>query len=109
MTNWAKIRDQLFERCSGYCEKCGQPLGQTWASHHRKLRSQGGKDELANLVALHHFCHNTGRNSVHMQPRASYANGLMVRSHDNPGIVPLRLLDGTMVLLGDSYQQYTED
>jgi len=36
------------------CEICGQPAVDI---HHIKYRSQGGKDEISNLVALCRNCH----------------------------------------------------
>lgn len=37
---------------------CGQALSaKRWECHHRRLKSQGGRDERANLLALHDTCH----------------------------------------------------
>jgi hypothetical protein len=43
------LRGKLHERSGHYCEICGR-----WASnaHHRKNRSQGGRDVLSNLLLL---------------------------------------------------------
>jgi 5-methylcytosine-specific restriction endonuclease McrA len=84
-------RKALYERCKGYCEKCGGALPEGWAAHHRKLRSQGGKDTLDNVVALHHECHNLGTKSVHLNPKQSYEDGFMVKSWANPDEMPLNL------------------
>ena len=97
----AEIRDIVKVRCGAYCEKCGKPLGGSWALHHRKLRSRGGKDTCSNFVALHHECHNMGTDSVHMNPSASNQAGLMVATWQDPEETPLILPSGAIVLLTD--------
>ena len=37
------------------CEKCGQVAVDI---HHKKLKSQGGTDDMDNLIALCRRCHN---------------------------------------------------
>lgn len=93
------LREAVFNRSGGYCERCAIPLAETWALHHRKLRSRGGKDEITNLVALHHHCHNLGKDSVHLNPDAATRGGFMVASWDDPASVPVTLGDGRLVLL----------
>ena len=95
------MREVVKNRCLAYCEKCGKPLGESWALHHRKLRSRGGKDTYSNFVALHHECHNTGTDSVHGNPYKSEQVGLMVGSWQDPNDVPLTLPSGDIVLLTD--------
>jgi hypothetical protein len=92
-------RKALYERCKGMCEFCGGVLSENWAAHHRKLRSQGGKDDLDNVVALHHECHNLGTNSVHLNPQKSYDDGFMVRSWADPKTTPLNLTHHWLVIL----------
>jgi hypothetical protein len=87
-------RNELYARSGGYCEKCGGSLGDNWAAHHRLLRKHGGKDEIVNLLALHHECHNLGTNSVHLNPAKSYEAGYLVKSWDNPATMPILLPDG---------------
>lgn len=89
-------------RSGGYCEKCGKPLEESWALHHRKLKSRGGKDTCSNFVALHHKCHNTGTDSVHLNPSTSEKSGLIVASWQEPEEVPLILPSGAIVLLNDN-------
>lgn len=96
-----EFRETVLKRCNGYCEKCGKPLDESWALHHRKLRSRGGEDAVSNFVALHHDCHNMGTDSVHFNPRKSEEAGLMVASWQNPNDVPLILPSGDTVLLQD--------
>lgn len=74
--------------------------------HHRKLRSQLGKDELSNLLAIHHHCHNGSTTSVHLSPAPAYERGQLVRSWDDPAITPLILPGERKVLLGESYTDY---
>ena len=100
-TNLAEMREVVKNRCFAYCEKCGKPLNESWALHHRKLRSRGGKDTYSNFVALHHECHNTGTDSVHSNPSKSEQAGLMVGSWQEPSDVPLTLPSGDIVLLTD--------
>ena len=100
MTDWSELREALRERSGGYCEACGWPLPVSeWAAHHRLLRSQGGKDELVNLIAIHHSCHNMARNSIHDAPEAAYKAGQLVRMGSEPASTPLRLPDGSWCFL----------
>jgi len=92
-------RKALYKRCKGMCEYCGGDLPESWAAHHRKLRSQGGTNNIENAVALHHECHNLGTNSVHLNPKKSYANGFMVHSWEEPHTTPLNLIHRMWVLL----------
>lgn len=107
-----KLRAAVLQRCQGYCERCGIPLENDFALHHRKLRSRGGKDELPNLLALHHHCHNLGTNSVHLKPQQATEDGFLVASWDDPAEIPIRLheaskvyltVDGNYLLLEDGY------
>lgn len=104
------LRELLFDRCSGYCERCGIPLAESWAMHHRLLKSRGGKDEITNVVALHHHCHNLGTNSVHLNPAEATRQGFMVPSGSNPANVPLLLAERFLVLLTDNgmYEEIEE-
>ena len=93
------LRQIVYARCKGYCEKCGMQLPESWALHHRKLRSRGGKDEVSNFVALHHSCHNMDTDSVHFNPAHSRDKGLMVSSWQIPSECPLTLPDRSIVTL----------
>jgi len=95
----ANTRAQLYARCSGYCEMCAHPLSDNWAVHHRKLRSRGGTNELSNLVAVHHKCHNLGTNSIHLNPKWATDNGFMVASWAEPSEVALVYQSNARVLL----------
>lgn len=80
------VRDALWLRSGGRCDLCGEMLSvrQVWHAHHRLRRSQGGLDELANLLALHPVCHLT---IVHGDPARAYEHGWLVRSAQDPGEV----------------------
>lgn len=106
----SELRELVYTRCRGYCEKCGKSLPEGWALHHRKLRSQGGKNEVVNFIALHHACHNMGTHAVHMNPANSYQHGYMVKSYADPAECPLTLPDGSSVMLTDegTYQKISE-
>jgi len=103
------LREIVFARSKGYCEFCGKPLPASWAIHHRKLRSRGGRDEVENLVALHHNCHNLGTKSVHLNPSMSEQKGFMVGSWQNPSECPLTLPSGeTVILTAEGTYHYLE-
>ena len=93
------MRALVYARSTGYCEKCGSQLGENWALHHRKLKSRGGKDEVANFIALHHGCHNLYTESVHLNPADAERKGYMVPSWQDPTECPLTLPDGSIVIL----------
>lgn len=99
MTDWANLREQVLTRCAGYCELCGFGLHDTFALHHRKLRSRGGKDTLDNLIALHHECHNLGNNAVHTNIKKATETGHIVPRHEEPFNYPLHLPNGSIVRL----------
>jgi hypothetical protein len=87
MTDWAKVREILWERCGGRCEVSGQPLDfDTFDAHHRRNKGMGGtsrpdKDRLTNLLALDPIVHNGGPASVHGRRRWSEARGYLIPKH----------------------------
>ena len=83
----AKIRRLVFTRSGGSCDCCGVTLRwEAWECHHRRLRSQGGKNEAANLIALCGECHH-GR--VHGKPKWARDHGFIVPSFADPNVVPV--------------------
>lgn len=74
------IRGRAFSRC----EFCGREEDYSMVVHHRKLRSQGGRDEVANLVWIHDSCHRW----AHGHPAKAYGLGWMVHSWASPSEVP---------------------
>jgi len=77
------VRRAVKERAQNQCEACGGP-GPVHL-HHRKLRSQGGLHEAVNLLHVHLSCHA----SIHANPSRSYLLGHLVRSYDDPALVPV--------------------
>lgn len=94
-------REALMLRQAGYCWWCLAPLGDGFAVHHRRLRKQGGTDDLSNLLALHHGCHNLSTRSVHLDPRRAYDTGFLVHSWDDPASTPVLVEGQGAVLLAD--------
>jgi hypothetical protein len=84
-----------------FCARCGIVNGPRSAIHHRRLRSQGGRDTPANLLALHHGCHNIGPHSVHQNPALAYEMGWLVPSWAEPSEYALTLPTGATVLLAE--------
>lgn len=86
-----ETRKAVWERCAETCEACGYWLRRAEMQiHHRKLRSQGGTDDLSNLLAVHGACH-TGPRGIHMNPERSYDLGHLVHSYAEPADVPVEL------------------
>ena len=96
-----KVVELVKARAAGYCEYCDSPAEETMALHHRKLRSRGGADTVANLVFIHHGCHNLKTHSIHLRPGAAETRGYMVGSWQDPAEVPLVKADGSVILLLD--------
>ena len=92
------LRGAVFSR-DRHCVKCGKPLHEPVAVHHRKLRKHGGQDDITNLIALCSPCHNIAPGSVHQNPRISYENGWLVHSWGDPADTPVTLANGSRVLL----------
>jgi len=97
------------ERAGGYCEVCGGNAEESMALHHRKLRSRGGTDSPANLIWIHHGCHNLNTTSIHLNPADATQKGWMVSSWQDPekspfvnssGVAVLLLNDGSIKTLG---------
>ena len=106
MANWKHLRELVLARCQGYCEFCGLVLTDNFALHHRKFKSRGGKDEVNNLIALHHECHNLGTSSVHMNIKKATETGHIVSRHAEPNNIPLHLPNGSTVTLTDEGEYY---
>lgn len=56
----AAVRAEVLKRAENRCERCGVSSREVGALHlhHRKMRSQGGTHEAANLNALCLTCHD---------------------------------------------------
>jgi len=93
-----QVAETVLERAKGYCEVCGLP-GDNFALHHRRLRSQGGLDQVCNLIAVHHGCHNLNTNSIHNNPATAKVKGYICPSWADPAEYPFHLPDGRIVRL----------
>lgn len=97
-----KVVEVVHARANGYCERCGLPgLPENMALHHRKLKSRGGKDTPANLILVHHGCHNLQTDSIHLAPAYATEKGWICPSWEEPHSFPMVKPDGTIVLLQD--------
>lgn len=82
----AGLRDKVLELAGHCCDMCGQALSaKSWECHHRRLRSQGGLDEVDNLLALHHSCHG----QAHGNRAWARARGYIVHRGDEPATRPV--------------------
>lgn len=91
-----ELRALIRERAGGRCECCGDRLSPIFQAHHRKLRSRGGQDSAANLVALCGLCHKR----VHSHVTWATEHGFMVASSDDPALVPVAVRCESWQLLG---------
>ena len=96
-----EIAEKVIARANGYCEVCGLVMYQP-NLHHRKLRSQGGKDEVANLIAVHSYCHAISSKSIHQNPKNSMVKGYIVPGYATPSEYPLHLPNGDIVRLAET-------
>ena len=104
------VVELVKNRAAGYCEVCGSPALESMALHHRKLKSRGGKDTVANLIYVHHSCHNLGSYSIHLNPEIATKKGYMVSSWQDPEQAPMITPEGFKVLLSDdgTTRKFTE-
>lgn len=89
-----EIAEAVLKRANGYCEHCGKSGELTL--HHRKLKSRGGKDEVANLLAVLHPCHLY---DIHANPQKATVKGWMIPSYGAPTEYPLHTPEGLIVRL----------
>lgn len=67
-----RIRQDVIREADGTCAWCGVHGGRL-DCHHVIRRSQGGRDEIANLRAVHRVCHQY----IHEHPAEAKAKGLL--------------------------------
>ncbi len=84
------IRAALAERSCGICEVCH--AARAVHAHHRKLKKQGGRNDLSNLL---HVC-TADHAAIHANPERSYALGLLVRSSFDPADIPVTIPERTV-------------
>ena len=53
---WKEIRRQIWGRCEGWCESCGDELKAGWAPHHLTY-DRIFHEDLTDLIALCRGCH----------------------------------------------------
>lgn len=68
------MRELVLVRSRGVCECCG--TGRVEVIHHVKRRSQGGTNELSNLLGLSDLHHK----EIHMNPAWAYEMGFLRRN-----------------------------
>lgn len=90
-----ELRALLAMRAGGLCELCGLPHYGLWDPQHRVRRSHGRLDSVENLLVLHRLCHR--RADTH--PAWSYQHGFLVRSTEDPALMPVALHCERWVLL----------
>lgn len=78
-----KARRLLVARSKGLCEGCAAEPATDWA--HRKARSQGGPWCASNGLNLGRRCHSWS----HSNPVAARERGWIVRSTDDPALLPV--------------------
>lgn len=74
--NWAKARRDAMHRSGG---RCHASIAQTCSGHaehvhHMKLRSQGGTNELSNLLVCCFSCHEW----IHRNPEEAAKKGFLI-------------------------------
>ena len=81
-----EVRRQLAVRSGGHCEAqiVGVCTHRARHPHHRKLKKQGGRDDLATFLHVDFACHRY----IHDHPAWSYQHGLLVHSWDDPAEIP---------------------
>lgn len=82
-----ELREGIIARAKGWCDACGRRMADPgkYEVHHRKLRTRGGGDSWANLLAVCLICHRW----IHAEPTAATEAGLMLHSWDTPEIKPI--------------------
>lgn len=98
MTWPAKVKRLIEARSGGVCEGCGKRPATEM--HHRKYKSRGGRDEVANALAVCGFGNNAGagcHGEAHSDPERTI-HGWSVNSWDDPATRPV-LYRGVWVFL----------
>lgn len=84
---WEQFRKDVYARAEGVCDMCATWINwDDYECHHRRLRGQGGRNEMANLVALHKFpCHAR----AHDNRAWAKEKGFIVHRPDKPTETPV--------------------
>jgi hypothetical protein len=103
-----KVRELVYERSNGRCERCGN-AGSEWQIHHRRPRGMGGTSRTdsggaANALLLHPSCHEW----VERNRSAAYDLGYLVDQQSDPCETPIRMWDGWIKLKDDGSVEEVE-
>ena len=107
----APQRSWVLDRADGMCERCGCDLSRGWECHHRRFRSQGGTNEVANLAALCSFLTHGDNQGCHelVHRRRLLAEGCVLSNGQDPAAVPiLHHLLGRVFLSPDGSYERTQ-
>lgn len=76
MASYAQARQEVLERSGGRCEArcCDDCNGRLELVHHKRRRSQGGTDDLSNLLGLDNACHD----HIHANPSWAMDAGYLI-------------------------------
>lgn len=97
---WAQLREAVLARAGRCCDFCAFAIDPTdWECHHRRLKSQGGLDEMANLVALHDACHSR----LHDDRAMARETGFIVHKPDDPAHTPVLRHGRTWAIPGETW------
>lgn len=96
------VVEAVLARADGYCEVGGAPIlpvRGAYELHHRKKRGSGGKgdlDTVENLLVVHSRCHGLVHdpNTLGLGSALSWEHGWMLRLHQDPELVPARVMRG---------------
>lgn len=98
--NWQELRVAVLERAGGCCDLCAFAIDPAdWECHHRRLKSQCGLDEMANLVALHDACHSR----LHDDRTMARETGFIVHRPDDPAHTPVLRHGKTWAIPGETW------
>jgi 5-methylcytosine-specific restriction endonuclease McrA len=99
------VRQEVWDRSGGYCERCGKPVVTTAMSvHHRRPRRMGGTtDPAVNTPANLAILCGSGTTGCHGEIEShrteAYADGWLLHTGQDPVDVPVRLRGGPMIFL----------
>ena len=97
------VCDLVDARDDHSCVRCGRSLFvETGSRHHRKLRSQGGKHDVSNLILLCGSGTTGCHGWVHANPAEALRGGWYARSWQDTLGVPVKHYKHGWVLLDDA-------
>lgn len=101
-----QVRELVWTRSGGRCERCGTALTGMVSLHHRRARGAGGsRDAATNSPSNLLYLCGSGVNGCHGWIESfrlmSYGSGWLVHSWDDPARVPVDVHGRGPVLLTD--------